>query len=214
MRVTRVLLARHGETDWNREGRWQGQTGPGLNDLGRIQARSLADRLAREPIDAVYTSDLPRALETAGILAERIGLTPIEEPGLREVDVGSWAGLTREEVRRRDPSGYERWVSGEAGWQGGETYEDMHRRAVDAISRLVERHAGGTIAAVAHGGVVRAIAAHAAGLERHDRRRVGGAANCSLTVVQTGIDGRLSLVSFNDTGHLPAEPAGDERRRA
>jgi broad specificity phosphatase PhoE len=214
MRVTRVLLARHGETDWNRHGRWQGQTGPGLNDLGRRQADALADRLARgERIDAIYTSDLSRTVETAQIVAERLGIPPVPESALREVDVGSWAGLSREEVRASDADGYARWLNGQSGWEGGETYDELHARSVEAVMRLVERHPDGTILAVTHGGVVRAVAAHAVGLERHDRRRIIGAANCSLTIVQMGMDGRLSLVAFNDTGHLPTEPVADDHRR-
>jgi broad specificity phosphatase PhoE len=213
MEMTRVLLARHGETDWNRDGRWQGQTGPGLNDLGRRQAEALAGRLQTTSIDVVYTSDLARTAETAAIVAGRLGMTAVPEPALREVDVGSWAGQSRDEIRVSDPQGYARWLDGESGWEGGETYDELHARSVAAVTRLVLRHPGETILAVTHGGVVRAIAAHAAGLERHDRRRIIGAANCSLTVVQTGVDDRLSLVSFNDIGHLPAQPAADDRRR-
>src|SRR5919112_3137972 len=105
MATTTLLLARHGETDWNRAGRWQGQTGPGLNDLGRRQAAALAERLSSFSVDALASSDLARAMETASIVGGRLGLHAEPEPGLREVDVGSWAGMTRDEVARDDPDG-------------------------------------------------------------------------------------------------------------
>ena len=211
--MTTILLARHGETDWNREGRFQGHADPPLNETGRAQAAALARELAGVALAAVYSSPLRRALETAEVVAAEHGLEPVAVDALREVDVGSWAGQSRDEIRTRDPQGYARWLDGESGWEGGETYDELHARSVAAVTRLVLRHPGETILAVTHGGVVRAIAAHAAGLERHDRRRIIGAANCSLTVVQTGVDDRLSLVSFNDIGHLPAQPVADDRRR-
>src|SRR6476646_12214221 len=119
--MTQVLVARHGETDWNREGRWQGHGGPGLNVTGRRQAEALAERLGRLQIDALYTSDLARAVETAEILAARVGRTPVLDQGLREVDNGDWRGLTRAQVRERNPAGYRRWLNGDPGWSGGES---------------------------------------------------------------------------------------------
>ena len=141
--MTQLLVARHGETDWNREGRWQGHGGPGLNETGRRQAEALAARLGGLKIDALYTSDLARALETAEILAARIGCTPVLKRGLREVDNGDWRGLTRAQVRERNPAGYRRWLNGEPGWSGGESYEDMHRRVIETVQRLLDAHRRG-----------------------------------------------------------------------
>ena len=92
--MTTILLARHGETDWNRAGRWQGWADPPLNETGRVQARELAEQLRTIPFDAVYSSDLRRAHETALIVGEPHGVPVVTEPGLREIDVGSWSGLT------------------------------------------------------------------------------------------------------------------------
>jgi broad specificity phosphatase PhoE len=199
--MTEVLVARHGETDWNREHRWQGHGGPGLNDRGRAQAEALAERLSNARLSAVYTSDLPRALQTAEMIGRVVGLEPIPEPGLREVDVGNWRGLTRAEVRRRDPAGYRRWLRGEAGWEGGETYDQMHARVVETLGRLLDAHRRGRILLVSHGGGVRAIVAHAVGTAGHDRLHIDGAQNCSLTTVTT-VRGALRLAGFNDIGHL------------
>jgi broad specificity phosphatase PhoE len=200
--MIRVFVARHGETEWNREGRWQGQGGPGLNEAGRVQARALAMRLSALHVDALYSSDLARAHETAEIVATATGLQPVLDPGLREVDVGDWRGLTRDEVSRGDPDGYRRWLGGEAGWNGGETYAEMHARVVAAVERLVAASAVGRIAVISHGGAVRALAANAVGLPKHDRLRIEGARNCSLTTLSYGPDD-ARLVGYNDDGHLP-----------
>lgn len=196
-------MVRHGETDWNHDGRWQGHAGPGLNDLGRIQARAVADRLAGIDADALYTSDLDRATETAAIIAAATGLEPIVAAGLREVDVGSWSGLTRGEVEKADPDGYARWVAGGHGWRGGESYGAMHERVIAEVGRLFAAHPSGTILAVAHGGTVRALACEAVEIP-HDRNRIAGCENCSVTEVTNQRDLRMSLVAYNDRGHLPS----------
>ena len=103
--MTTILLVRHGETDWNLERRWQGHIDRPLNDVGRAQARALADRLDSEPFAAVYSSDLARARETAEIVAAAHGLPVHLDPRLREADVGEWSGLTADEIERRYPEG-------------------------------------------------------------------------------------------------------------
>src|SRR5690349_15996562 len=103
--MTTLLLARHGETDWNREGRWQGWADPPLNELGRRQATRLAEQLRTIPFDAVYSSDLRRAHETAEILAAPHAVPIVVDPALREIDIGSWSGLTRAEIAARFPNG-------------------------------------------------------------------------------------------------------------
>ena len=160
--MTRILLARHGETDWNRVGRWQGHADQPLNDAGRSQAAELAERLAGDGIAAVYTSDLVRASQTASIVADRLGLTVVEDAGLREIDVGSWSGLTRAEVEQRFPQGYARWLGGEIG-HDGETREELTERVVGAVERIAAEHPEGTILVVTHGGAIRAIRRHASG---------------------------------------------------
>ena len=101
--MTTLLVARHGETDWNREGRWQGWADPPLNDTGRAQARRLAEELRETAFDAVYASDLRRAFETAEILAAPHAVPVVADAGLREIDIGSWSGLTRAEIDARFP---------------------------------------------------------------------------------------------------------------
>ncbi|HVV59310.1 MAG TPA: histidine phosphatase family protein [Gaiellaceae bacterium] len=146
--MTIVILARHGETDWNRESRWQGWADPPLNDLGRRQAAELAERLRDVPFDAVYTSDLRRAHETAEIVAAPHGVPVVTDPGLREIDVGSWSGLTKAEIDER--------FGGER--PDGETHEQHRERVRAAAARLVAAHPDARILLVCHGGTMRALA--------------------------------------------------------
>jgi broad specificity phosphatase PhoE len=152
--VTTVILARHGETDWNRNGIWQGHGDPPLNDLGRRQAASLAGRLTEEPIDALYSSDLLRAAQTAAFLAAATGIAVTLDPGLREMDVGSWTGLSVEQIRER---------FAESDYHDGETREAFDARAVAAVHRVASTHDSGRIVIVTHGGVARALQRHVLG---------------------------------------------------
>jgi broad specificity phosphatase PhoE len=171
--VTTILLARHGETDWNREYRFQGHADPPLNETGRRQAAELAAALAREQLAAVYSSPLRRALETAEILAAPHGLEPVTVEALQEVDVGSWQGLTRTELAERAPEQLARWLDGGQGWEDGETYEQMATRVVPALLESAAAHDGGRILAVTHGGPIRAALAFADGTTYAEQRRRG-----------------------------------------
>ena len=146
--MTTILLARHGETDWNREGRWQGWADPPLNATGRAQARELAEQLRSTPFDAVYSSDLQRARETADILAEPHGVPVVVDRDLREIDIGSWSGLTRAEIAERFPDGVR---------PDGETHEQQAARVRAAVSRIARDHPGERVLIVGHGGTIRSI---------------------------------------------------------
>ena len=183
--VTTVHLARHGETDWNRELRWQGHADPPLNALGRQQARALAASLAGLPIAAVYSSDLLRASETAEIVAGRLEVPLHLDAGLRELDVGSWQGQTLAELEARHAEAVARWEgSGEHGWEGGERHEEMATRVLEAIRSIAAGHVGEEVLVVSHGGPMRALKAFAAGLDYPgDRRSVPYTANCEVSAI-------------------------------
>jgi probable phosphoglycerate mutase len=159
---TRVLLVRHGQSEWNAEGRWQGQADPPLTEDGRRQAAALAEKLAEEGIAAIYSSDLRRASATAEAIGARLGLEVVLDRGLREIDVGSWSGLTRAEVEARFPEGFARWRGGEIG-HDGETSEELTERVVETVERIAAAHEGQTVVIVTHGGSIRALRRHAAG---------------------------------------------------
>lgn len=198
MPATTVFLARHGETDWNVTGRWQGHTDRPLSTRGRGQAEELAERLADIRLDAVYTSDLRRAWETAAPIARRLGLEPRQLPELREVDVGSWAGLTREEAAHRYPDGYRRWQEWGTGWDDGETYEQMAERVVGAVKRLAADHSGGRLLVVSHGGALRAVHACASGVDIRAFRRIQPVMpNAHVTAIRVD-EGRLSEALDHD----------------
>jgi len=146
--MTTILLARHGETDWNRDGRWQGWADPPLNETGREQARALAQELRATPFDAAYASDLRRASETAEIVAAPHGVPVMLDPDLREIDIGSWSGLTRAEIAERFPDGRR---------PDGETHAQQAARVRAAVVRIAREHPGGRVLVVGHGGTIRSI---------------------------------------------------------
>ena len=138
--MTTLLLVRHGETDWNRDGRWQGGSDTSLNDLGREQACSLAAELDGD-IAAVYSSDLARARETAEIVAETLGLEVQVDARLRERGFGSWEGLTTPEIENRFGDSHRRWRAGEgAGADDAETFEDFSARVNGFLADVLRLH--------------------------------------------------------------------------
>jgi len=155
-----VFLARHGETDWNAEGRWQGQTDVPLNPRGREQAREIARRLRGEGIRAVASSDLLRARDTAAIVAAELGLEVNHvDAALRERRFGSFEGLTREEAADRFPEAWTRHLAdpGPAP-PGGESRDELLGRLLPAVSAAVARLPG-PLLVVMHGGSMRALLA-------------------------------------------------------
>lgn len=149
-----LLLARHGETAWNVEGRVQGHTDLPLNESGIAQAEALATQLAAEPLVAVHSSDLLRARATASAVASRHGLDVVLDPDLREKNFGSWEGMTDTEIRERHPDALR------GTWGDGESSEAVARRAVAAIERIRSQYTDGTVLVVSHGGALRAILDH------------------------------------------------------
>jgi broad specificity phosphatase PhoE len=180
--VTTLILVRHGETDWNRENRFQGHADPPLNDLGRRQSAELAETLARERVDRVYTSPLRRASETAVILGGRLGLEVEPLEALREIDVGAWSGLTRDDIAERFPEAWARWLDGGHEYDGGETYAELGGRVIPALFDLAAKHPGEVVVVVTHGGPSRVAQAYAAGVDYvESRRRERGLGNCAVS---------------------------------
>jgi broad specificity phosphatase PhoE len=152
---TRVLLVRHGQSEWNAEGRWQGQADPPLSDLGRRQAHEAARGLGA--VDAIFSSDLQRAAQTAAIVAADLGVGPVVlDPDLRERDAGEYSGLTRAEIERRFPGHLDAGTR-PPGWEPDDHLLARALRAVHAIAVAVP---GGLVVAVTHGGLVYTIERH------------------------------------------------------
>jgi probable phosphoglycerate mutase len=196
----RLALIRHGETEWNRSGRWQGHTDVPLSAAGRAQAARLARRLAKEGwrFDALYASDQSRAWETAVILGGALGLSPAAAQALREIDLGDWAGHSVEEIARAFPEAWGRLEAGEdIARGGGETFARFQSRILNWLDPVSRRHAGQTAAIVTHGGVIRAILLHARGLPWKERHQIPSIENASLSVVEKTID-RWRIVSISE----------------
>jgi broad specificity phosphatase PhoE len=176
--MTTILLARHGETDWNAQRRVQGHSDTPLNDNGRAQALALAETLDGAVVDAVYSSDLARASDTAQVVADRLGLPVRVLPELRERHFGTWEGLTDKEILARFPA------AKSGSWGDGETKEEMRERVLAGLRRIAAEHPGGRVLVVTHGGPVRALLVES-GLDGR-----GPIPNCSLYEVRFR-DGRV-----------------------
>jgi broad specificity phosphatase PhoE len=154
-----LILIRHAQSEWNALGRWQGHADPPLSPLGRIQAEVLADSFGFDRVDALYVSDLRRALETAIPLGKRLGLEPVVDAAFRELDVGRWSGLVREEIEASEPELLREFDSGDPGVRpgGGETRGELRHRAHERIASMAHEHPGERIVLVTHLGFIRAL---------------------------------------------------------
>ena len=200
--ATRVIAIRHGETAWNVDTRIQGQLDIPLNDTGRWQAQRLARALAEEPLQAIYASDLGRALETAQALAAAVGLEVITDPGLRERGFGIFEGRTWKEIEEQWPDLSARWRKRdpEFGPEGGETLVSFYDRCITTASRIAAAHAGQSIAIVAHGGVLDCLYRAGSRIELQAPRtwQLGNAGINRLLYTAEG----FTLVGWGDTLHL------------
>jgi probable phosphoglycerate mutase len=203
---TRVFLLRHGQTAWNAEARIQGQLDIPLDDTGLWQAERLAQALQGEGLQALYSSDLQRARQTASALATATGLALHTDVQLRERGFGSFEGQTYSDIEARWPEDARRWRLREPdfGPGGGETLQAFYARCVAAVMALAARHAGQTLAIVAHGGVLDCIYRAATRLELQAPRswQLGNAVINRLLWTEEG----LTLVGWNDAGHLDGGP--------
>jgi broad specificity phosphatase PhoE len=208
--MTRVLLIRHGETPWNRDRRWQGHADIPLSAQGVSQATRLAIHLKMDGVvlAAVHSSDLQRARDTARALADALDVPLIVDAAWREIAVGQWTGLSREEIRDRFTHEWTRIAAGEdLPRGGGETFAAFSSRIVTALRSLTARHAGETVAVVTHGGVIRAGLLYVLGLPWTRMKEVAAADNTAVTELCWD-GGEWSTVRHNHSPHL--EQVADE----
>jgi 2,3-bisphosphoglycerate-dependent phosphoglycerate mutase len=202
MASTRILLVRHGETDWNAAGRIQGHSDTPLNAAGRLQARRAAQRLAREPIRALYSSDLARAFETATIIGAPLGLTVVASPQLRERRYGEWEGLTSPEIQARYPEQFAIWRARSTDFvpPQGETRNELLTRALAELQTIARRHVREMVVVVSHGGLCYVLINHILGSVDGDRREFTFG-NASIHTLDVTGD-QWSVISMNETAHL------------
>ncbi|WP_179404854.1 histidine phosphatase family protein [Burkholderia guangdongensis] len=207
MATTQILFIRHGETAWNRIKRIQGHIDIPLAETGLAQAQRLAERLARDArdgarIDAIYSSDLQRAQQTAQPSATALGLPLVLNAGLRERSYGVFQGHDSTEIEARFPDAYAAWQTRDPGFEpdGGESQRAFYHRVLHAIEPIVAAHPGGRIACVAHGGVLDCVYRFANGLALAEPRHYQ-LLNTSINVVDY-VDGHAQVVSWADVAHL------------
>lgn len=215
--TTEIVFVRHGHTAQNGAKRFQGHSDTELDEVGRDQARRLAERLGAEDVAAIYTSDLRRALQTAEPLAALLGIAVEPRLDLREIDVGEAVGLTKDELRLRHPAIFA------AGWSrvafpGGESYEQAAARVSRAARAIAAAHRGRRVVAITHGGSIRGAIAGLAGIPIETLGSLF-VANTSVTRIDVDERGRGRLRVLNDSAHLepwaargPVAAARDDRR--
>jgi 2,3-bisphosphoglycerate-dependent phosphoglycerate mutase len=208
--ATRILAIRHGQTAWNADSRIQGHTDIALDDVGEWQAQRLALALGEDELQAIYSSDLMRARQTAAPLAAHNGLQARVDAGLRERGFGEFEGLSFKQIEQRWPDQAEAWRRRDPdfGARGGEVLRDFRDRVLAAVTRLARSHRGQSIALVTHGGVLDLLYREATRLAL-DAPRTWQLANASINRLLHSGEG-LVLVGWADVGHL--EPAHDGPR--
>jgi probable phosphoglycerate mutase len=204
--TTTIYLIRHGETDWNQAGRWQGHADVPLNDLGFRQARIVARRLAAEGVqfDAIYSSDLARAFQTAWEIGAAVKVPVQLLPNLREIDLGTWSGLTYDEIKFTHPTEIALLEQGQdVPRGGGESLSALRKRVVEAVDAITHHHGSGTLGLVTHGGCIRMLLAHAESFQGDGFKRFPHIGNTSITIMRIAPDSWEAL-RINDVAHLEA----------
>jgi len=207
---THLLAIRHGETEWNSEGRFQGHLNSTLSREGLAQAQALGEYLARERFDLLLSSDLGRALQTAAAIAGRTRHTIVVEPRLRERNMGIFQGLTPAEVQARYPDEFARFKTHDPDYviPQGESMRQLLKRCIACFAELARRHAGLTLATVTHGGVLAMLYRHARAMPLDAPR--------DFALHNTGINrlrhrlGAWEVQSWGELGHLEHAPDDTE----
>jgi broad specificity phosphatase PhoE len=212
----RLVLWRHGRTQWNATGRIQGQLDPPLDRLGVEQAKSAARFLSELEPAAIVSSDLQRAASTSDALASRLGLPVSYDVRLREIGLGAWEGLLREEVEERFPGEFSAWMRGDDVRRGGgETYAEVGARGAACVMAALDKADGGLVVAVTHGGTARATIGVLLELDVDSWWRIGPLGNCRWSVLLEAEHG-WRLVEHNagvpDVAVAEDDRTGDDAR--
>jgi 2,3-bisphosphoglycerate-dependent phosphoglycerate mutase len=201
--MTRFIVVRHGQTRWNVEKRVQGQEDSPLTDEGLAQAEAIAGRLAQEHFDALVSSDLGRALQTAAPIARRCGLAVVPDARLRERHFGEGEGMAYDEIDRRWPDAFSRIreTDPDAVIPGGETRRQFHERVHRAFDALVREHEGRRVCVVTHGGVLAALyrMVHSIPVGKPHKIAIS---NASYNAIAFSADA-WSVETWDDVAHLP-----------
>lgn len=213
--MTELILIRHGETEWNRELRFQGHVDVGLNATGLEQARRLAQRLSGEPAHRIYASDLLRAQQTAQPLGQVLGLATLSDAALREQSFGQVDGMRVDDIKAQHPQAWEGWLRFEEDYcmPEGETTRQFHARVMGAVGRLAAAHPHETVVVVTHGGVLDMIFRTARSLGLNGPRQ-SDIPNAGVNRVRLRGDA-IDILAWADVAHLadlPPQPVYDQKK--
>jgi probable phosphoglycerate mutase len=203
--LTNFILVRHGQTGWNKQERFRGWVDVDLDDEGIKQAKAAAQRVVRWQVDAVYSSPLKRAMSTAQVIAKHfnVPVTPLD--GITDMNFGDWQGLAIQEAREKFPEQFDFWLNSPHRLQipGGETLEDVRRRAVATIEELAARHEDDTIAVVTHRVVCKVLLLSLLGLNNSHFWQI--AQDTTAVNAFEIYEGRTAVTLINDTCHLEGQ---------
>ena len=196
---TRLFLVRHGELTTSREWRYVGHLDVDLNETGVEQMKKIGDRLQHEQVDVLFSSDLQRTRKSAEIIGGKIGLTPQANPAFREINLGEWEGLTRDEIVAKFPADFEERSQNLPYFRirNGESFADLKDRVIKQIEIVLNEYKGKNIALIAHGGVNRVIITHVLGMDLTNLTRIDQAYGC-LNIIDY-FDGMPVLRLLNST---------------
>ncbi len=200
--MTRIYLIRHGQSEWNKSNKIQGQHDTKLTELGKNQAMLLGNSLINENIDIIYTSDLTRAYDTAEIISNIINKPLIASNLIREINFGVWEGLTSNEVKENYKDEYNIWLKepDKLNIQGLERLEDLQKRAMTFMNRIVQENSNKNIAIVSHGAILKTIILGLLDIEISHYKNIS-LSNVSLSIIEYR-DFNKVLKLLNDTSHL------------
>ena len=205
--MVRFIIVRHGLTTYNKMGRYQGQFDSPLDEIGIRQAEATADFIARTyHVDAICSSDLSRARNTAAPLAKRLGLSVETFPALREVQIGEWTNRIIADVVKEEPERVAMCRSdpGHFRYPGGESFQEVYDRAASCLAEIAKRHDGETVVVVSHGGTIRSLICVWSGTPIEELRTIKSLKNTSITIAEYE-NGSAHLLQIGDNSHLPEE---------
>ncbi|MDK2820513.1 MAG: hypothetical protein PWP31_478 [Clostridia bacterium] len=202
MKPTRVYLVRHGETEWNNTGRYQGHSDVMLSSKGKLQANLLKKRFDNINLDCVFTSDLKRATETASIISKSHGINVETLKDLREINFGAWEGLTYKEITTRYPKEWDEWRQdpGNVVIPGGESFNQVKERVLNSFNKIIEQEKGRDLLIVGHGGCLRVLICSVLGLDLNGVWRFS-LDNTGVSIIDCYNEDKI-LVLLNDSHHL------------
>ena len=201
--MTEIIIIRHGETEWNQTGRFQGHSDVPLSETGRAQAEALGRNLAIDHVDAIYASDLTRAIETAAPLAARFSLTVTPDPLLRELNFGAWEGRSFSDVNAENPNAMKQFYNDPecADIPDSEPFPDFQKRVAGRIREIAELHRGKRIVIVSHGASIRILLADILAMPIRSIWHISQL-NTAVNKIRFEDDGFAIVTLMNDTSHL------------